>query len=394
MIYHFADCTLDTERHRLLRAGEEVHVEPQVFTLLRLLVEGDGALVSRDTMIEEIWRGRIVSEGAIDSRIRSARVAVGDDGRRQSVIRTVTRHGVQLAVEVARDGAVAARPAEARQTVRLTRSADGTGLAWAESGRGPALMRAGHWLSHLELDWQSPVWRPLLDRLGADHRLLRYDQRGTGLSERAVAEITVETCVDDMKAVADAAGAEDFFIFAVSQSVPVSIAFAARYPERVRAMVLYGGFVEGSGVRDRHTGEAETETLVQLVRQGWGQPGSAFMTALSTLFMPEATSEQMDSFIEMQLASATPDGAAALRRAVGEFDVTDRLAQVRCPVLVVHSERDAVQPFAQGRRLAQDLPDARFLALETASHVILPQSPCWERLLSATGAFFEEMAER
>ena len=155
----------------------------------------------------------------------------------------------------------------------------------------------------------------------------------------------------------------------------------------IGAMVLYGGYVQGSEIRDGIDGDSETQTLLALIRKGWGQRGGAFLTALSSLYMPDATRAQMESFIDMQLHSATPEDAVVLRRGVGLFDVSEVLDRVRCPVLVAHGRDDAVQPFEQGRWLAQALPDARFLALDSASHVPLPQLPAWEALMHATDRF-------
>lgn len=399
MIHRFSDCSLDSARHEFRRSGELVHLEPQVFALLRLLAESAGDLLTRDAMVEAVWGGRIVSEATIAARISAARHAVGDDGRRQDVIRTVTRRGLRLVVpvETCESGQGEAPPQgvpahhPARQVIRMTESADGTGIAWAASGEGPALLRAGHWLSHLELDWDSPVWRPILDRLSHRRRLIRYDQRGTGLSDRDCGAITLDSCVEDMGAVADAAGLDRFAIYAVSQSVPVAIAFAARHPERVRALVLHGGFVRGSLLRDGSDGAAMTETFLQLIRSGWGKPGSAFMTAFSTIFMPEATRDQIDSFIEMQLQSASPERAVELRRAIGLFDVGDLLDKVRCPVLVSHARDDAVQPFEEGRMLARRIPDARFAVFESRNHIMVPQEPGWSAMLDAVDDFLDEV---
>ncbi|WP_157933037.1 alpha/beta fold hydrolase [Roseovarius salinarum] len=397
--YRFADCVLDCARHRLFRAGREVHVEPQVFALLALLARRAGEVVPRDEIVQAVWGGRIVSEATISARISAARAAVGDDGRQQRVIRTVTRVGLQLVAETScngaspQDGPPPGVPNGAAPDIRIAQSADGTGIAWEVTGAGPPLLRAGHWLSHLELDWRSPVWRPLLDRLARRHRLACYDQRGTGLSEWACGPLTLDAFVDDMAAVADAAGLDRFAIHAVSQSVPVAIAFAVRHPERVSRMVLISGFVQGSVVRDRAEGQQITETFLKLIEGGWGQPGSAFIRAFTTLFMPDGTPEQIESFTRMQLESATPARAVELRRAIGKFDIGDLLGQVRCPVLVGHGHGDSVQPFAQGQSLARGLPDARFMAFDSRNHIALPQDPEWDRMLAAAEAFLARAAD-
>jgi len=391
MEYRFADCVLDARRHRLTRAQREVHVEPQVFALLELLARRAGEVVTRDEIVAHVWRGRIVSEATISARISAARAAVGDDGKRQAVIRTLTRVGLELVAPVERVGAdspdAAPQAGAEFPEIRMTASRDGSGIGWQVSGEGPALLRAGHWLSHLELDWTSPVWRPLIDRLGRGRRLLQYDQRGTGLSERACGALTLDTFVQDMEAVLDAAGQDRVDIFAVSQSVPVALAFAARHPERVRAMVLVAGFVQGSLLRDAARSETMTDTFLSLIESGWGRPDSAFMTAFSSLFMPGGTAGQIGSFIEMQLHSATPARAIEMRRAIGLFDVSEALPKVRCPVLVGHWRRDAVQPFEQGQILARNLPDARFFAFDSPNHIALPQDAGWQAMLAAMDRF-------
>ncbi len=394
MIYRFGACELDVARHVLRVNGAERPVEPQVFDLLHLLVSRPGALVSRDDLVESVWRGRIVSEAAIDARINASRRAVGDDGRTQAVIRTVPRRGIRLVVPVSADRAedeAAPPPDSARQRVRFARSSDGRLIAFATTGAGPPLLRAGHWLTHLELDWASPVWRPLLDALGESFSITRFDQRGTGLSERPGSEedpdgpmrLDLETMTDDLEAVADAAGLDRFPIFAASQGVPVAISFAVRRPERVTALLLYGGFAVGRLAR-AGADHAEGEAFATLIETGWGKPGSAFVTAFATMFMPEATRAQIDSFTKMQLASASPAWAARLRRAIDSMDVRALLGRVRAPTLVVHARNDAVQPLEQARVLAAGIPGAELLVLESNNHAPLPQEPAWAALMAAT----------
>jgi DNA-binding winged helix-turn-helix (wHTH) protein len=251
MIYRFGTCELDVASHVLRRDGKERPVEPQVFDLIHLLLIRPGELVSRDELIDAVWGGRIVSDATIDARINAARKALGDDGRTQSIIRTVPRRGIRLICPVTSTAATSAvtAPEAMTQRVRYAGSGDGAAIAFATTGSGPPLLRAGHWLTHLELDWLSPVWRPLLDALGATFAVTRFDQRGTGLSERDVARFDLEAMTDDLEAVADAAGLDRFPIFAASQGVPVAISFAVRRPERVSALLLYGGFALGRLVR-------------------------------------------------------------------------------------------------------------------------------------------------
>jgi pimeloyl-ACP methyl ester carboxylesterase len=388
MIYRFADCELDVARHALRRDGADQPVEPQVFDLIHLLLTRPGELVTRDALIEAVWGGRIVSDAAIDARIAAARRAVGDDGSRQAVIRTIPRRGVRLACPVHAAPQAAPTPAQGHppaaidQRVRFARSADGTLVAYSTTGRGPPLLRAGHWLTHLELDWMSPVWRPLLEALGADFSVTRFDQRGTGLSGRDPARFDLTALTDDLAAVADAAGLDRFPVFAASQGVPVALAYATRHPDRVSALLLYGGFALGRLARSPEE-RAESEAFQTLIRTGWGRPGSPFVTAFATLYMPDATRAQIDSFVAMQLASASAETAVRLRQAIDSLDVRDLLGSVRAPTLVVHARNDGVQPLDEARRLAAGIPGAELLVLESRNHAPLPQDPAWAELVAA-----------
>lgn len=395
MIYGFAGCEIDTGTHVLRRDGAEVHVEPLVFDLIALVVAAGGRLVSYDEMIAEVWGGRIVSDATLAGRISAARAALGDDGRAQAVIQTVPRRGVRLRVPVASAAGSAPAPLPgagtgtgpgARQTIRYTTSRDGTGIAYAVAGEGPPLLRGSHWLSHLEHDWTSPVWRPMLERFSRGRRLVRYDQRGTGLSDRRLGSPDVENFADDLEAVADAAGLERFPILAASQSVPVAIAFAARRPERVSRLVLFNGFAQGSTA----LGEPErTEAMVAMIESGWGVPGSAFMKAFATLFMPGGTQEELASLVEMQALSASPGTAGQLRRAIGAMDVRDLLPRVSAPTLVLHCTGDSIQPLSQGQTLARGLPNAELRLFDSINHIGVPSDPAFAQISAEIERFLD-----
>lgn len=386
MRYRFADCVLDTARHAFRRGDEEIPLEPQVFDLLALFLARPGQLVTRDEIVEMIWGGRIVSEAAISSRINAVRRAVGDDGARQAILRTLPRRGFRFEAAVEME-ASEGRPAAPAPHVRLATSRDGTAIAWATGGAGPPLLRAGHFLTHLDFDRRSAIWRPLIEALEARFALTRYDQRGTGLSEPEVADFTLDRLVEDLGAVADAAGLDRFPIFAASQGVPVSLAFAARHPERVTRMVLYGGYAQGRSVRENPEDKAQAEAILTFVRQGWGRAGSPYLQAFETTYMPDATTAQLAEMAELQRASATAETAAALRQAIDRFDVRDILGDVRVPVLVLHVAEDAVHPVGQSRLIASRVPGAELRVLPGRNHVPLPHDPAWEALLAETVAF-------
>lgn len=386
MVFRFANCELDADRHTLRVDGVAQPVEPQVFDLLTLLARHPGELITRDRLVEEIWQGRIVSESAIAARINAARKAVGDDGRRQAIIATVTRRGVRLAVPVAVDGASAPEAVEQRQTVAFCRSFDGTAIAYARSGRGPQLIRAGHWLTHLEHDWSSPIWAPLFHALGKRVTLLRYDQRGNGLSDWDVGRFDLEAYVADLEAVVDAAGEEQFFLYGSSQGTPIAITYAVRYPARVMGLILQGGYVTGRMVRSEEA-RRESEALQTLIGAGWGDPSHPFVRAFTSFFIPDADPAMFEAMVTLQRMTTSPENAVRLRAAADSLDVAEIVGQVSCPTLVVHSREDGVQPIAQGRALARSIPGARFVMLESRNHVTLCTEPAFQRLVDEIGLF-------
>lgn len=393
MRYRFANCVLDAERHLLLRDGETVKTEPQVFDLLHLLVRNAGVLVSRDQIIDEIWDGRIVSESTVSARTNAARTAVGDTGKQQAIIRTVTRRGLQLVARVSgEDRETLASPSlpGGRQRVRYAKSPDGTKIAYATSGSGPKIMRAGHFLTHLEMNWNSLIWRPYLDALGQGHTLIRYDQRGTGLSERALSVADLESQVADLEAVADASGLDRFPLIALSQGVPIAIEFAVRNPERVSRLVLYGGYAEGRALRDGGQSLGAAEAMMTLMREGWGKPQSAFMGAFTSLFCPGASPEQLSDLVQIQLSSTSPENAILIRMAIDRFSVIDQLHKVQAPTLVIHSRNDSVHPLSEGQKLASNIPNADFVVLESSNHLLLPDEPAWFEWARETLAFLDQ----
>ncbi|MEH6478083.1 MAG: alpha/beta fold hydrolase [Sneathiella sp.] len=391
MTYQFANCSIDPAKHTFLRDEKLVHVEPQVFELLLVLTQSEGRLVTKDELVQTVWRGLSVSDATISARINAARKAVGDTGREQAIIKTIHGRGFQLVSEVHKGLPSDAKPSsddhEISQSIQFTPSSHDAKIAYAKSGQGPPLLRVGHWLSHLELDWYSPVWRPLIETLGKQHTLYRYDQRGTGLSSRDLTAADLDAFTDDLKAVADANNLQKFPIFAASQAVPVAIQFAQKYPERVSRMILYGGYAEGRALRDASSDDVDEGTILNLIRAGWGKANSPFVNAFSSLFMPDATKEQMDSFVRMQYETISPENAACLRQIVDRFSVKAILGSISVPTLVIHAISDAMQPIEQGRLLASEIPNAKYVALESRNHVPLPQEKSWEKLMNEIQSF-------
>ena len=209
--------------------------------------------------------------------------------------------------------------------------------------------------------------------------MLRYDQRGCGLSDRDIGDFSFQRFVEDLEAVIEALAAERFVLYATSQGVPVAIDYATRHPERVSHLVLHGGYVRGRLVRDNRAEVEQGEAILKLIEHGWGISGSPFLKSFSTMYIPDANAEQMDSLVELQRLTTSSQNAVAIRRAVDSFDVSHLLAQVSTKTLVMHAANDGVHPVDQGRKLAAGINGSEFVLLDSADHAIVPQESAWER---------------
>ena len=275
-----------------------------------------------------------------------------------------------------------------RQDVTFHRTLDGVNLAVASAGEGPAvLVKTANWLNHLEHDWRGPVWGPLLRHLASGMRVVRYDGRGNGLSDREVADISFGAFVRDLEAVVDGLGLGRFALLGVSQGAAGAIAYAAAHPERVSRIVLHGAYVRG---RNRRGSEAERElarAFVSLMRHGWGDEHSAFVRAFASVFFPAATPEQMRAWVELQRLATSAETAIRIREVCDDIDVTELLGRVRAPTLVLHSRYDNVAPLDQGRRIAAGIPGACFVELESDNHVVLEGEPAWSHFTGEVKRF-------
>jgi len=398
MIYKFAEFELDVPRFELRRSGAPRPIEPKAFDLLRCLIENRDRVVSKDELIERVWSGRIVSDSTLSTAVKQARSAIGDDGAHQRWIQTSHGRGFRFVgeVEAARLGDATHAPerptrgAELSQEIRYCRTRDGVEIAYAVTGQGPTLIKAANWMSHLEYDWESPIWRHWIEGLSHRHRLVRYDERGNGLSDRDVDDLSFESWVADLESVVDAAGADRFALLGISQGCAVSVEYAIRHPERVSHLILYGGYVKGWRKRADPDEIQQREAMSALMRVGWGQDNPAFRQLFTSLFMPGASRAQADWFNELQRKTASPDVAARLHDECGYIDVTDRLAKVQAPTLVLHARRDAVIPLKAGRAFATGIPNARFISLDSDNHILLSDEPAFSQLLDAINAFLDD----
>lgn len=288
-----------------------------------------------------------------------------------------------LAERVKSETSAAAATRASEQEIRFCTSADDVRIAYATVGLGPPLVKVANWLSHLEYDWESPVWRHWLRRLSQHHRLIRYDERGCGLSDWDVADMSFAGWLSDLEAVVDAAGVDRFPLLGISQGGSIAIAYAVRHPERVSHLILYGAYARGKLHRNpSETKLLEIKTLIDLIRVGWGRETPAFRQVFSALFMPDGTPELFHAFNELQRVSSSPENAARIVTGFSEINVTDLARQVTVPTLVVHGRDDGSIPFEEGRLLAALIPDARFVPLESKNHILLEDEPAWEQFLA------------
>jgi pimeloyl-ACP methyl ester carboxylesterase/DNA-binding CsgD family transcriptional regulator len=271
------------------------------------------------------------------------------------------------------------------QQIRFCRSFDGTRIAYAITGEGPPLVKAPHWLTHLEYEFQSPIWKPWIEALSKDYSFLRMDERACGLSDWQVQDVSFAAFMRDMEAVIDASGLDRFALFGHSQGGAFAIEYAARHPQRVSHLVLLGAFARGfmkRGVSAERIQELEAQ--LKLIETGWGRDDPVYRQMFSSQFMPGATLEQLSSMSELQRVSASAGNAARVVRTFFNIDVRESAPNVRCPTLVLHARGDRRAPFEEGVILASLIPGARLVPLDTNNHILLEHEP-------ACRQFFEEL---
>ena len=277
------------------------------------------------------------------------------------------------------------------QQIRFCRTDEGVTLAYACSGSGPPLVKAANWLTHVDFDWHSPVWRHWLVELSRRHLLVRYDERGSGLSDWDIKPPTFESWVRDLEAVVDAVGPDRFPLLGISQGGAVAITYAVRHPDRVTKLVLYGTYARGRLARARNEEERREQQLqVELARLGWGRDNPAFRQVFTSQFMPEGSRELWNQFNELVRNTTSADNAAQVLEVAGSIDVLQEAPLVQVPTLVLHARNDQRVPFEQGRLMASLIPGSRFVTLESCNHVLLADEPAWPVFLREVEAFLAD----
>jgi pimeloyl-ACP methyl ester carboxylesterase/DNA-binding CsgD family transcriptional regulator len=275
-----------------------------------------------------------------------------------------------------------------KQTIRMVKTSDGVNVAWAAVGSGSTFVKASNWLTHLEYDWESPVWRHWTQFLAEHFHYVRYDERGCGMSQWDVAEVGASRWIEDLTAVIDvAAPTGPLVLLGVSQGAAAAVEYAVMHPDRVSHLILCGAYAQGNWKRNNPETESRYRAILELTRQGWGRDNPVYRQLFTSRFIPGATLEQVQWWNDLCRRTATPEMAARLLESRGHVDIVALLPRITTPTLVLHARRDEVVPISQGQLLASSIPNARFVELDSANHVLLDGEPAWQRFKDEVIAF-------
>lgn len=369
LLRHLLDAELDGASRRLNQTGIAI----EVFNRDERFDPGVDSIVR-------------VEMGRLRNKLREY---YATDGAGDSVVFTVPKGRYGVSIEVRDGSSGSTRPAAPKQELRFCETKDGTAIAYATSGSGYPLVKAANWMSHLEYDFQSPVWRHWWAGLSGRFRMIRYDERGCGLSDWDVADVSFEAWVQDLVQVAETAAPDRFALLGMSQGVPVAVAYAARYPERVSHLILYGGPLRGALVQADPVVEERVSLLRQLLKLGWAEPTHAFRRVFGSLFVPDGTEEHLRWFDDLQRVSTSAANAVRFWDVCARLDVVECAAKVRAPTLVLHAQHDALIPFDEARFTASRIPGARLVPLQSNNHIILEEEPAWAQFLDEVSGFVQ-----
>ena len=359
MAVAFAGMELDAARFELRRNGTPVPMEPQAFDVLVYLVQHRDRVVAKEELMDQIWGGRFVSETAVTSRIKQIRRALGDDGRVQKLIKTSHGRGYRFVAEVREVHVTGRARRRRRATLRSVAGAlhtprDGLGIAYQVTGSGDRdIVLVAGFISHLELDWGNPRHDHFLERLSSMGRLIRFDKRGTGMSDRPPGVPDLETRMHDVLAVMDAAGSQRATLFGYSEGGPMAVLFAATHPERVSELVLFGSYAKRTWSPDYPHAQRMEDRIAytdQLIST-WDWEADMWMRC------PSADPAMTPGGRACRTA-ATPATVRALMDMNSMVDVRKALTAVRVPTLVVHRTGDQIDSVANGRYLADHIAGA------------------------------------
>ncbi len=389
----FGSFFLDVEERKLFRDNEEIRLRPRLFDTLLFFVENAGRLLRKDELMHAIWHDAVVEENNLDHCVSQLRKLLSP----AKYIETVPRHGYRFVADVnslfVASNLVKLQPASTQADdpepeIRFFTASDGVRIAYTIGGQGPTLIRTIDWLNHLEFEWKSPFLRHWLSEIMCHNTLVRYDQRGSGLSDWNVDDFSFERTVKDFEELVEAAGLDDFAILGGCQGAAVATAYAVRHPERVTRLIFTGAFANGWPAPGDSAIE-QFNALLTLIRLGWGRDNPAFRQLWSTLFRPDADSVEMDWLNELQRVSTSPENAVRMMSEFPRIKILDLLPKISCPTLVLHSRDDAAVPVQEGRLVAARIRGARFVELPSRCHLIAPGDPAWDVFVREFSAFLQ-----
>lgn len=399
MSFLFGPFELDIKERRLHREGEAVPLRAKIFDTLCALVECHGRLVRKEDLMQRLWPDSVVEENNLDHNISKLRRSLGEGKGGVRYIETVPRQGYRFVADVQELENGSARsvvvelpgptPVTLEQEIRFFNAADGTRIAYSVAGEGPVILKAANWLNHLEFELKSPIWQHWLPVLTRHNTLVRYDERGNGLSSWNIDDFSFEAWVRDFEQLADEVKTEKFTLLGISQGAAVAVSYAVRHPERVDKMILHGSFARGWRKRPIPDEIEKRNAFLTLARLGWGKDNPAFRQMFTTLYMPDGLPEHQAWWNELQRVCTSPENAVQLMHAAGYIDVVDLLPKVKCPTLVMHSEGDEAVPVAEGRLVASRIPGAKFVALPSRNHLVIHSEPAWPIFVRELSSFME-----
>jgi pimeloyl-ACP methyl ester carboxylesterase/DNA-binding SARP family transcriptional activator len=275
------------------------------------------------------------------------------------------------------------------QRVHFCTTTDDVRLAYASSGSGPPLVKASTWLTHLDYDWDSPVWRHWWQELSSRHTLIRYDERGCGLSDWDIdaASYTLDAWVRDLETVVDALGLERFPLLGISQGGPIAITYAARHPERVSHVIVYGTCARATWTRASDERRRELAALGELIKLSWGSDQPGFRQVYDAKFLPDGPLEQWRAFDELQRRSTSPRNAHLLWKAFGGLDCSEAARQLDVPTLIAHAADDQVWSFEEAEELHAMVPGSELVKLASNNHILQAHEPAFAELIDVIEEF-------
>ncbi|HEY7095995.1 MAG TPA: alpha/beta fold hydrolase [Terriglobales bacterium] len=394
--YEFGPFRLNPAQQLLAEGTKRVPLTPKAFQILLALVESQGQILSKEELLQRVWPDTFVEEATLAQNVFTLRKVLKDNPGTSHYIETIPKRGYRFIARVTETASKFPEHAaegrhdgtQARQEIRFCSTRDGVRIAWASVGSGYPLVKAANWLNHLDYEWESPVWKHWIAELTKHHRFVRYDERGNGLSDREVKDISLDAWVQDLETVVNFAGLDRFALMGISQGGAPAIRYAVRYPERVSHLILIGAYSRGWEHRDNPEALEARHAFEMLVRLDWGAKNPAFCFNFANLYVPEnATPEHQEWFNDLRRVSASPENAARIMDACDKINVRALLPLVSVPTIVFHSDGDRAVSSDEGRILAAEIPNAKFVPLSSANHLLLADEPAWRTFVEELGTF-------